>query len=448
MKRIVDMYGNFTAACLPASLRLLLAATFLLTLPTARADLPIQSWTAKSGAKVMFVESRSIPMLDVAVDFDAGGRRAPPGKAGLAGLTNGMLALGSAGLSENQISEKFADSGAQRGARADQDRSGITLRSLSSRAERDAALALLAALLQSPSFPEEAVNREKARAIAGLKEAETKPESIASKAFSSAMYGVHPYGASASAESVASISRADIEAFYQANYSAARAVVSIIGDLPRSEAEAIAEQLTARLPAGATPAPLPPLGAPDSTPVRIAHPASQSHILLGMPALARGDPDFFPLTVGNYILGGGGFVSRLMHEVREKRGLAYSVYSYFNPLKEAGPFQVGLQTKKEQANEALKLVQGVVSDYVAKGPTAAELKAAKDNLAGGFALRIDNNRKILDNLAVIGFYGLPLDYLDRWVANVERVSVADIKSAFARRVKPAQFATVVVGAPE
>jgi len=164
--------------------------------------------------------------------------------------------------------------------------------------------------------------------------------------------------------------------------------------------------------------------------------------------MARGDADFFALTVGNYILGGGGFVSRLMNEVREKRGLAYSVYSYFAPLKEAGPFQIGLQTRKEQANEALKLVQGVVADYVAKGPTVAELKAAKDNLAGGFALRIDNSRKILDNLAVIGFYGLPLDYLDQWVANVERVSLADVKSALARRVKPAEFAVVMVGAPE
>jgi zinc protease len=197
-----------------------------------------------------------------------------------------------------------------------------------------------------------------------------------------------------------------------------------------------------------TPAALPAIGVPDSTPKRIAHPATQSHILLGMPSLSRGDPDFFALTVGNYVLGGGGFVSRLMNEVREKRGLAYSVYSYFMPLSEPGPFQLGLQTKKEQANDALKLVNSVVANYVENGPTAAELKAAKDNLAGGFALRIDNNRKILDNLSVIGFYKLPLDYLDRWVDNVERVTVADVKAAFARHVKPAQFATVVVGAPD
>ena len=427
--------------------RVAACASLALTLP-AWAGLPIQSWTAKTGARVLFVESRSIPMLDIAVDFDAGGKRAPAGKAGLAGLTNGMLALGSGGLNENQIAERFADVGAQRGARADFDRAGVTLRTLSSKAERDAAIALLASIAQTPAFPDEALNREKARAIAGLKEAETKPEAIANKAFFQAMYGSHPYGANATVESVSGITRGDIEGFYRANYAAARAVVSMIGDISRAEAEAIAEQLTANLPQGTTPAALPAIGTPDSAPKRIAHPATQSHILLGMPSLARGDADFFALTVGNYVLGGGGFVSRLMNEVREKRGLAYSVYSYFMPLSEPGPFQLGLQTKKEQANDALKLVNRVVAEYVEKGPTAAELKAAKDNLAGGFALRIDNNRKILDNLAVIGFYKLPLDYLDRWVENVERVTVADVKAAFARHVKPAQFATVVVGAPD
>jgi zinc protease len=431
----------------PTLHRIAAGAALLLTLP-AWANLPIQSWTAKTGARVLFVESRSIPMLDIAVDFDAGGKRAPAGKAGLAGLTNGMLALGSGGLNENQIAERFADVGAQRGGRADFDRAGVTLRTLSSKPERDAAIGLLASLVQTPAFPEEALNREKARAIEGLKEAETKPDAIANRLFYEAMYGTHPYGANATVASVTGIGRAEIEGFYRANYSAARAVVSMIGDISRPEAEAIAEQLTTGLPQGVAPAALPAIGVPDSAPKRIAHPATQSHILLGMPSLARGDPDFFALTVGNYVLGGGGFVSRLMNEVREKRGLAYSVYSYFMPLADAGPFQVGLQTKKEQANEALKLVNGIVAEYVEKGPTAAELKAAKDNLAGGFALRIDNNRKILDNLSVIGFYKLPLDYLDKWVANVERVSVADVKAAFTRHVKPGQFASVVVGAPE
>ena len=180
---------------------------------------------------------------------------------------------------------------------------------------------------------------------------------------------------------------------------------------------------------------------------RIAHPASQSHILIGSAVLKRSDPEFFALTVGNYILGGGGFVSRLMAEVREKRGLAYSAYSYFSPRVQEGPFQAGLQTKKEQANEALVLVRKVIGDYVTSGPTEKELKAAKDNLVGGFALRIDSNRKILDNLANIGFYGLPLNYLDTWTTNVTQVTAADIRAAFKRHVRPDALSTVVVGAP-
>ncbi|MBL8382034.1 MAG: insulinase family protein [Burkholderiales bacterium] len=430
-----------------ALVALVALAACVVALP-ARAGLPIQSWTAPSGARVLFVEARGIPMLDIAVDFDAGGRRAPPGKAGLAGLTNSLLAMGAGGLDENRIAEGFADAGAQRGARADADRAGLTLRTLSARAEREAALALFAAVLQSPTFPEEAVSREKARAIAALREAETKPEAIANRVFYEALYGAHPYGASASPASVAAIDRADIEAFYRANYGAARAVVSIIGDIARAEAEVIAERLTAGLPAGGAAPALPAVGTPEARSRRLAHPATQSHILLGVPALARGDPDFFALTVGNHVLGGGGFVSRLMQEVREKRGLAYSAYSYFLPLADAGPFQLGLQTKKEQADQALALVREVVAAFVEKGPTAAELKAAKANLTGGFPLRIDNNRKILDNLAVIGFYRLPLDYLDRWVANVERVTAADVRAAFARRVRPDGLVTVVVGAPD
>src|SRR5690606_38913618 len=124
------------------------------------------------------------------------------------------------------------------------------------------------------------------------------------------------------------------------------------------------------------------------------HPATQAHVMLGMPAVKRGDPDYFSLLVGNYTLGGGGFVSRLMYEIREKRGLAYSVYSYFNPLAQAGPFEAGLQTQKEQVQAALEVVRTTIADFVEKGLTAQELQAAKDNLIGGFALRIDNNRKI------------------------------------------------------
>jgi zinc protease len=180
---------------------------------------------------------------------------------------------------------------------------------------------------------------------------------------------------------------------------------------------------------------------------RIAHPASQSHILLGYPGIKRGDPDLFPLYVGNYVLGGGGFVSRLTEEVREKRGLVYSVYSYFMPMAEPGPFQLGLQTKKDQAEDALKLVKETLDNFIKNGITEAELKAAKANIIGGFPMRIDSNSKILDYLAVIGFYKLPLNYLDEYNSNVEKVTVAQIKDAFSRRLKTENFVTIIVGDP-
>ena len=179
--------------------------------------------------------------------------------------------------------------------------------------------------------------------------------------------------------------------------------------------------------------------------MRLAHPADQAHVLIGLPALRRGDPDFFALQVGNYTLGGGGFVSRLMREVREKRGFAYSVYSGFVPLEQLGPFQISLQTSKEQANEALRVVRDVVSGFMADGPSEDELRAAKQYLSGSFPLRLDSNRKLLDNVAVIGFYGLPLDYLDSYVDKVEQVTAADVRAAFARHVLQDKLVTVVVG---
>ena len=425
----------------------LFVSTMLSLAATAQAALPVQSWTAKSGAKVLFVESRSIPMIDVNIDFDAGARFDPPAKSGLAALTQGMLGLGAGNLTEQEIADRFADAGAQRGGKLDLDRAGVSLRTLSSATERESALATLTTLLAAPRFDEAVLVREKARRIAALKEEETKPEVIADRAFDRALYGEHPYGRNPTNATLDAITRADLQAFYTAHYGANRAVVAMIGDLSRADAEVLAERITAALPAGTSAPDLMPVPAQKASETRIPHPATQSHILTGSAVLKRGDADYFPLTVGNYILGGGGFVSRLMEEVREKRGLAYSVHSYFSPLKQEGPFQAGLQTKKEQANEALALVRKVISGYVDKGPSASELKAAKDNLIGGFALRIDSNRKILDNLSVIGFYGLPLDYLDTWSANVGKVTVENIRTAMKRHLTPENFATVMVGAP-
>ena len=421
----------------------------LLSLPlSAQAALAIQHWQTPQGARVIFVESHELPMLDISVDFPAGSARDPAGKAGLAHLTHGLLDQGAGGLSDTAIAHRLADVGAVLSGSLDRDRAGVTLRTLSSAAEKAAALEMLARVLQRPDFPQAVIKREKQRLIAAIREAEADPGTVASKAFYRALYGTHPYAhdEAGDPDAIARLTRGDLQAFYRAHYSAPNAVISLVGDIPRAEAEAIAARLAAGLPKGAAVPPLPGPAPAAASATRIAHPSTQSHVLVGTVGVARNDPDYFPLYVGNYVLGGGGFDSRLMREVRDKRGYAYSAYSYFMPMAEAGPFQLGLQTKLEQTDDALKVAQATLRQFIADGPSEAELDQAKSNLTGGFPLRIDSNRKILDYLAVIGFYRLPLDYLDTWVAKVEAVDVAAVKQAFARRIDPDKLVTVVVGA--
>jgi zinc protease len=417
----------------------------------AFALLPIQHWQTKDGARVYFVANRDLPMLDLSVDFPAGSAFDTRAKSGLAALTAGLLKLGAGGLSEDEIARRMADVGAQLGGRFDSDRAGLSLRTLTSAEEMKQAFDVFARILQRPEFPAAVLQREQARIIGSIKEADTRPETILGLNFNALVYGSHPYGLRSSGEvdTVGGITRDDLVDFYRRRYTADQAVVAIMGNLSRSEAEALADRLTADLPRSNEPAVIPAVPPLARAEIRaVAHPASQSHLLIGAPGIKRDDPDYFPLFVGNYILGGGGFVSRITEEVRQKRGLAYSAYSYFAPLQERGPFMIGLQTRKDQAGEALAVVRATLKEFLAQGPTADELKKAKQNLVGGFPLRIDSNRKILDYLGMIGFYRLPLTYLDDFVPNVEKVTLADIRDAFARRVDPERMVTVIVGADE
>jgi zinc protease len=416
----------------------------------AQAGVKIQQWQSATGAEVYFVENHDLPIVDVSINFAAGSARDTAEKSGVAGITKYMMTLGAAGMSDEKIAQKMADIGAILGGDFDADRAGFKLRTLSSEREKTLALDVFTKILQQPDFPDAVLAREKSRILSGLQESATQPESISNKAFMKALYGNHPYRMDENGEetTVSQISRADLLAFYNRYYAAKGAVVAIIGDLSREQANQIADNITAGLPKADAVPPLPAVSLPSQpSEQRLAHPASQSHILLGYPGIKRGDPDLFPLYVGNYVLGGGGFVSRLTEEVREKRGLVYSVYSYFMPMAEIGPFQVGLQTKKEQAEDALKLVKQTLDNFIQNGITEAELKAAKANIIGGFPMRIDSNSKILDYLAVIGFYKLPLNYLDEYNRNVEKVTVAQIKEAFSRRLKTENFVTVIVGDP-
>lgn len=432
---------------------LALAALACLLAQPAWAALPIQQWKQASGAQVWLVEAHNLPMVDVQIDVDAGGRRDPADKAGLASVTAGMTSKGLAArdgqpaLDENQLAEAWADLGAGFGASAGADRMSFTFRSLTYPDLLPKALALGARQMGEPSFPEAVWQRERQVISASIREANTKPGTIAGRNFAQAVYGGHPYGYDMTEETLARVSVEDMRAHYRL-VQACRAKVSIVGAVDRAQADRIASTLLARLPNG-TCAALPPV--PEiqtlaaSAERMIPFASAQAHVLIGQPGYRRADPDYFPLLVGNYILGGGGFVSRLQTEVREKRGLSYSVYSYFSPGMHAGAFTLGLQTRPDQAVQAVQVSRDVLRRFVTEGPTEAELKAAKDFMVGGFALRIDSNRKLLDNLAAIAWHELPLDYLDTWTKQVEKVTAADIRAAFARKLQPDRMVTVVVG---
>jgi zinc protease len=422
---------------------ILLAAAWAIS---AQAGVKIERWVTPSGAQVYFSETRVLPILDVQVDFSAGSAFDPPGKSGLAALTRRLLDAGAGDLDEEALAGRLVDVGARLGGSMDHDKAGLSIRTLSYPKERQVALDLLRLMLSQPRFPEDVLARERGRTIAAIQEAETRPDSIAARRFAAALYPGHPYGVTATVESVGRITRDDVTAFHRDHYSARRAVISIIGDVDRAEAERIAQTLTESLPTGIPETPLPEVRKPGANLVKVAHPAAQSHIHVGLPAVRRTDPDYFALLVGNYTLGGGGFVSRLMKEVREKRGYAYSVYSYFAPRKLEGPFEIGLQTKREQAADALKVASEVLTGFARSGPTDAELAAAKKNLIDGLALRIDSNAKILGYLSMIGFYGLPLNYIDEFPAKVSAVTAQQVREAFERHIRPENLVTVMVAA--
>ncbi len=418
-------------------------------------SLPIEKWTLPSGAQVFLVQSPGLPMVDVQVDFDAGGRRDSPAQAGLASVTAAMLSRGVAAvkgapaLDENQLGEAWADLGASFSADAGTDRLSARLRSLSYPDLLPQAVALAARQLGQPAFPADIWQRERERLGAQIREANTQPATLAARAFGQAVYGSHPYGFETTQETLARIEVADLRRHHSLLLPC-RARISIVGNVNRAQAETLANRLLGQLPESDTCPALPevsevmPLDAAAQR--SIPFDSAQAHVFVGQPGFKRNDPDFFALSlVGNYVLGGGGFVSRLTEQVREKRGLSYSVYSYFAPGRHAGAFTVGLQTRPDQAKQAVDVVQQVLADFVANGPTEAELKAAKDNLIGGFALRIDSNRKLLDNVANIAWNDLPLDYLATWAGRVEKVTAADVKAAFARKLQPGKMVTVVVG---
>ena len=425
-------------------------------LQSAQAILPIEKLDSVKGAKAYLVQTKALPMLDIEISIDAGDRFDPTGKSGLASMTAELMNYGArsskGALSEAQIADEIADLGANFGISVGGERAVIRIRSLSRKDLRDRAVQLASAMLSAPTYDAKILEREKQRAITGLLEAETKPESVLERRFRKSVYGNYPLSESPSVKSVGSVSVSDLARFHQQFYRRDRIIVSIVGDVSPAEANEIVEVLLKNVPqsGAAIPAlpqfersPIEPLA---SRQIYIPFDSQQAHIAMGMTAITRSNPDYFPLIVGNYILGGGGFVSRLMSEVREKRGLAYSVFSYFAPGKDTGIFQAGLQTKGDQATLALEVMNSTIANFIANGATPSELQAAKANLVNGFPLRIDNNRKLLDNVSSIAWNDLPLDTLETWTTKVDAVTLEQVSAAFQKYLAMDRMKIVVLGA--
>lgn len=410
-------------------------------------SLDIKSWQTDAGSKVIFVQADELPMLDVRVVFDAGSAR--DGKqAGLASFTNMTLDLGAGKWSTNEIAERLDSIGASISTSALRDMAVVSLRSLTDTDILTKAMDTFVAVLHEPRFPQAEIARAGKQVLISLKSKQQNPGDIAEELFYKNLYGDHPYATPVlgTEKSVKALSRNDLIGFYKKYYVASNAVIAMVGAVDETQARKIANRLSQGLAKGQHAPALPKVPAkPQSEMVSHQHPSTQTHILSGQVGMMRGDKDYFALYVGNHILGGSGFGSRIVEEIREKRGLAYSSYSYFIPMRNRGPFIMGLQTRNTQAKEALQLLKQTLSDFIEQGPTAEELDHSKKNITGGFPLRIDSNKDITEYLALIGFYDLPLDYLQTFNQTVLAVTREQIMGAFKRRVNPENLVTVMVG---
>ncbi len=425
-------------------------------LASAHAILPIEQLESFKGAKAYLVQTKSLPMVDIEISIDAGDRYDPADKSGLATVAGQLLSYGAKSskglLTEAQIADEIADLGANVSISVGGERAIMRIRSLSRQDLRERAVQLASSLLAAPTYDPKILAREKQRMTTAILESETKPEAVLERRFRKSVYGNYPLGNSPSVQTVANISAADLQQFHKQFYRGDRMIVSIVGDVGRSEAAQIVQDLLKDVPqSGPSIAALPELGRSPVEPlnqreISIPFSTQQAHIAMGMTAITRNNPDYFPLLVGNYVLGGGGFVSQLVSEVREKRGLAYSVFSYFAPGKDTGIFQAGVQTKSDQATLAVEVMSATIEKFIANGPTQKELDAAKANLMNGFPLRIDNNRKLLDNVSAIAWNNLPLNTLEIWTKQVEAVTLDQVKAAFQKYLAMDRMKIVILGA--
>ena len=424
-----------------------MAAVMLLVSNLATAVPAIQNWRTANGVPVYFIPAPELPMVDVQILFNAGSIR-DGAQAGLAQLTNALLEEGAGDWSADTIADRLDRVGARLTISSRRDAATVSLRSLSDPQYLQPAVETVARLLKEPTFSPEALGRVRQQMLTALRERAQSPGAIAQDAFFKALYGDHPYGSppEGTPASLEAITRADLERFHRRYYTAANAVMAMVGALDRPAAEQLANKLVGELARGEPVPPPPPVPAVTAgQTIRIPHPSSQSHILMGQLGVKRGDPDYYALFLGNHVLGGNGLVSQLSQEIREKRGLAYGAYSAFSPMQQAGPFLINLQTRNDQVDTALQVTQTTLREFTSSGPTAQALEEARQNITGGFALDLAGNGKLAGALGLIAFYGLPLDYLQNYIGMMNGITLEQAKTTWQRQVQPGKLITIIVG---
>ena len=412
----------------------------------------ITQWYTANGMKVLFMAEHSLPMADFRLVFDAGSardRNSDTWYSGLANITNRLIFEGTREMNSDQIADAFADIGVNYGNGIDRDTAKIYLRCLTEAKILDSAIETLSNVLENADFPEQAVERERKRILVEIMHELQTPVKRNSRLFYLVLYGSHPYASplSGSRKVIKKLTREQILSFYRQYYTAQNAVLAIVGDLNKQQARQVSERLSRALPTGRKAPQLPRV-------IKIEQPkfinknlpSSQTTVFMGQAAVKRGDPDYFPFYVGNYIL--GSFGARLMKDIRLKRGLTYTIESVLIPMKETGPFLIRFSTQPAAVNVVLDLIAINLNRFLTLGPTPLELQQAKTFITSYFPFRTDSNQDMVENLADIGFYNLPLSYLDDYISNIQAVTREQIIEVFRRRIEMKEMLTVSVGPKE
>ncbi len=424
-----------------------LLLTLLASLP-ARADVDIQSVTSPGGITAWLVEEHSIPFVALEIRFRGGASLDDPDKRGAINLMTGLLEEGAGDMDARAFIRAQEELATTLSFGASRDDVSVSARFLTE--NRDASIALLRAALQEPLFEQSAIDRVRGQILSGIQSDLKDPGDIASRRFNEIAYGDHPYGhtVNGTIESVTALTRDDIVAAHRAVLARDRIYIGAVGDITPEELGKVIDDLLGGLPE--TGAPMPPeadLTIPPGVTV-IDFPTPQSVALFGQPGIAQDDPDFFAALVLNQVLGGGSFESRLMNEVREKRGLTYGVYSYLASRDLANVYMGSVSSSNDRIAEAIGVIRDEWTKAAENGVTEQELQDAKTYITGSYPLRFDGNGPIASILVGMQMLGLPIDYIPTRNDKVDAVTLDDVKRVAGELLEPENLHFVVVGQPE